>query len=114
MKAGLSELSAGRPFRRVCNGNSMAPGIKEGDVQTIVPHDGSRQLKEHDVVLVRLGAKMLTHQILRIEGEAPRLFTIANARGKIDGVVTEDAILGIVVPTNVNDDTIILIKEADN
>jgi phage repressor protein C with HTH and peptisase S24 domain len=94
MKLGLKELAAGRPFRIVCKGNSMSPRINIGDIKTIVPYDGvSHTLKEHDIVLVRIGSKFLTHQILSINDG---IYVIANEKGKIDGEVTRDAILGIV------------------
>ena len=88
------DLAQGKTIRLVCEGNSMLPRVKPGDVKFITPRFNVSDLRVHDIVLVQIGDKLLTHQILAIE---ENLFTIANQKGQIDAIVTADKILGVVI-----------------
>lgn len=89
----------------------MSPRFNIGDIQTIMPYDGVQELKEHDIVLVRIGSKLLTHQIFSINETGT--YVIANEKGKIDGVVTRDAILGIVAFGYTKDAGILIDEDED-
>lgn len=98
MKLILKELSLGRPVQKIGKGNSMNPYIKEGDIIQLEPYT-NQQLNKGTIVLVRIGNKFLTHQIIDIKDN---MYLIGNGSGKEDGLVKADAIYGIV--TNIGKD----------
>ncbi len=96
----ISELSKGNAVQLVGKGNSMLPLIKEGDTKTITPYT-NQKINIGDVVFVRVKRdKYLTHKILEINDDK---YTISNMAGKIDAIVTSDAILGIITRIGVDD-----------
>lgn len=88
------DLAQGKTIRLVCEGNSMLPRVKPGDIKIVTPRFNVRDLRVHDIVFVQIGDKLLTHQIFAIEEDR---FTIANQKGQIDAIVTADKILGVVM-----------------
>lgn len=94
MKSVLNELSNEREVQLIGKGDSMSPLFKNGETVLIVPLS-DHLLTTGDVVLVRVkSGKFLTHQILKIEDDK---YIISNLAGKIDDVVTIDAIYGLVL-----------------
>jgi hypothetical protein len=93
MKSVLAELALGNDVQLVGKGDSMDPIVKNGETVKITPYNG-RLLKTSDIVLVRMNSKFLTHQVLEAKDDK---FLIGNAKGKSDGWVTADAILGIII-----------------
>lgn len=89
----LNELSLGHSVQLVGKGNSMVPLIKDGETFTITPYI-NQILESGTVVFVRINHnKFLIHQILNISNDR---YTIGNMLKKIDGIVTKDAIYGII------------------
>ncbi len=87
----LSQLALGKSIIITATGKSMEPRIMEGTQITIEPIDV--ELSVGDVVFVRIKEKFLEHQIIDIvEGK----YVIGNSKNKIDGIVTRDAIYGII------------------
>jgi len=93
MKSVLAELALGNDVQLVGKGDSMDPIIKNRETVMITPYDG-RLLKTGDIVLVRMNSKFLTHQVLEAKDGT---FLIGNAKGKTDGWVSGDAILGLII-----------------
>jgi signal peptidase I len=90
----LHELALGRNVEVVTTGKSMEPRIMEGSRITIVPLWKSLEtLKVGDIVFVRVNSRYLDHQIIEISDNK---YVIGNINHKIDGIVTIDAIYGII------------------
>lgn len=100
-KEAVSELAKGNSVRLVGKGGSMHPLIKIGESYTVTPY-ANQTLSKGDIVFVRVKKnKYLSHKILDIDNGK---YTISNIAGKIDAVVTIDAILGIVAKIGIDDE----------
>jgi phage repressor protein C with HTH and peptisase S24 domain len=89
-------LEKGKPFRFEARGTSMEPFIKDGDIVTVVPPDGSRP-KPGDVAAFVLPAAggVRVHRVVKVE--AGRYILKGDNALDADGVLARDQILGIVV-----------------
>ena len=106
-KSVLNELSYGRNVQLIGKGNSMSPLFKDGETMLIKPL-GDHILKVKDVVLVRVqSGKFLTHQILDKKDDK---YTISNITGKIDDIVTIDAIYGLITKPNLDFDGLTFVE----
>jgi signal peptidase I len=81
--------------RYTARGFSMAPFIKDGDVLTIAPLNGSRP-KRGDVVAFTpgRGSKLIIHRVIGKKGE--RYIIKGDSLGAVDGLFPEEDLLGKV------------------
>jgi signal peptidase I len=99
--SGFSELAAallreGHAIRFRATGRSMRPAIRHGDLLRVEPVDW-RTLRPGDVVLFRLGGRLLAHRVVRADGT--KLVTRGDRSPREDPPVTADQVLGRVAGT---------------
>jgi len=89
----LEGLNAGRTvsFRPI--GNSMEPRIFPGQLCTVAPLD-DKDLKVEDIVFCWVGRGHVLHMIVDTQDNR---FLIGSVKGKINGWIDREAILGRLV-----------------
>jgi phage repressor protein C with HTH and peptisase S24 domain len=74
-------------------GHSMSGRINDGDLVTVAPCDAS-SVRVGDAVFVRMHGGFLLHLVKAIQGDR---VLIGNNRGKINGWVNKNAVIGKVI-----------------
>jgi hypothetical protein len=90
----ILKLKKGETVQFRPRGNSMKPRIESGQLVTVVPLADHVVLKPGDIVLCKVYGHEylhLIHAVLR-EGE---VWTIANARGRVNGTAGRGRIYGV-------------------
>jgi hypothetical protein len=89
-------LDKGKPFRFEARGTSMEPFIKDGDIVTVVRLSASRPKPGDVAAFVHPGSGgVRVHRVVKIE--AGRYFLKGDNALDVDGALTRDMILGLVV-----------------
>jgi phage repressor protein C with HTH and peptisase S24 domain len=86
-------LRAGRPVELELRGDSMTPSVRDGDLLTVAPL-GDGRIQRGDVVLARIGGRLVAHRVVLVDGANAQLRGDASPR--VDAVPV-DALLGRVV-----------------
>jgi phage repressor protein C with HTH and peptisase S24 domain len=84
-------LRSGRPVDLELRGHSMVPSFRDGDLLAIAPLSTVRR---GDVVLARIGGRLVAHRVISVEGA--RALLRGDASPRIDTVPVEQ-LLGRVV-----------------
>lgn len=93
VKDALSELAAGRQVQVRPYGGSMRGRIESGQLVTLAPARGS-EVRPNDVILVRWHGNYLLHLVKETrDGQ----LLIGNNFGKINGWVSDEAVIATVV-----------------
>jgi signal peptidase I len=92
----LTVLQKGRPFRFRALGSSMSPFIRDGDVLIIQPKSGKKPgLGQVVAFILPESGLLMVHRVIQQRG--PHFLVQGdNLPGHIDGMLTEDDILGTV------------------
>jgi len=86
-KLKLGEIVSFRP-----RGHSMKGKIESGQLCTVKPIENIEKLQKGDIVLCKVNGNEYLHLIKAIQG--PR-FQIGNNRGRINGWISANSIIGI-------------------
>lgn len=86
----IQTLKAGQPITVQVHGQSMAGRIESGQWCTVVPVN-AEQIVVGDLVLCQVGKR---HYLHLVSGTQNGQFEISNARGRINGWITPEAIFG--------------------
>lgn len=87
----IAGLSRGETVRVRPRGNSMTPRIRSGQEVELAPVTDPSALSRGDVVLVRVGGRVVLHLVSQATRE--RLL-ITNARGRANGWVPRSSVAG--------------------
>lgn len=84
---------AGQTVTMRPSGHSMTPIIQHRQQVSIAPVSAETELRRGSVVLVKVKGKWLLHRIAKLSAEQ---YEIANAKGRVNGLVRREAIAGVV------------------
>ena len=87
-------LQGEKVIRNKEGGNSMVPLIRSRQPVGIVPIKPEHILDRGAIVFVKVNGRYYTHKITAVKGKQ---YQIGNNHGGINGWVTRDKILGLVV-----------------
>ena len=100
----IDHLKAGRSVRFKPYGRSMEPHLKEGDIVTVMPRN-FKEIRANDIVLCTVKDNVLLHFVQDIDytvedhkenSPVVGVYTIANAKGTVNGQIRYGDIHGIV------------------
>ena len=88
----IAKLKLGETVSFRPRGHSMKGKIESGQLCTVKPIENIETLQKGDIVLCRVNGNEYLHLIKAIQG--PR-FQIGNNRGRINGWISANSIIGI-------------------
>jgi hypothetical protein len=87
----ITKLKLGETVSFRPRGNSMKGKIESGQLCTVEPIEDYESLQKDDIVLCKVNGSQYLHLIKAINGKR---FQIGNNRGRINGWITANSILG--------------------
>jgi SOS-response transcriptional repressor LexA len=75
----------------------MVPLIHSGNLVEVHPVTATCRVVQGDIVLCRVGGAVYLHRVAKVTLQsANERFTIANAKGHVNGICSKDKIYGVV------------------